>query len=148
MWQEHHLYPGAPRFCSCHSLLRQIWHELSSFSRRFVNFQSAVLRFSPTTATNQMLIWIQDLKGNQQMYGLITELERKLGLRWPSEWTIPRKKKCHCQIFTSMSVFTHRCMPQILHENWICYFQFNFSTKLMQSLMLLRNSALSTPFAK
>lgn len=89
----------------------------NSFSRRFVNFQSAVLRFSPTTATNQMLIWIQDLKGNQQMYGLITELERKLGLRWPSEWTIPREKKCHCQIFTSMSVFTHRCMPQILHEN-------------------------------
>ena len=40
-----------------------------------------------------MLIWIQDLKGNQQMYGLITELERRLGLRWPSEWTIPRGKK-------------------------------------------------------
>lgn len=36
-----------------------------------------------------MLNWIQDLRGNQQTYGLIAELERRLGLRWPSERTLP-----------------------------------------------------------
>lgn len=72
--QEHHLQPRCHRFAAATAHSGRFDTSLAnSFSSRLTNFQSAVPRFPLTTATNQMLDWIQDMKGNRQTYGLIAE---------------------------------------------------------------------------